>query len=64
MTSFAKKLTEKLPEQAHKRVLTTDGYLHLKGPEGDSIYALGDCASIENPDLLAHILDFFEEGDT
>jgi NADH dehydrogenase len=63
MTSFAKKLTEKLSEQAHKRVLTMDGYLHLKGSKDNSIYAMGDCASIENPNLLAHIIDFFEEAD-
>ncbi|KAI8050654.1 pyridine nucleotide-disulfide oxidoreductase-domain-containing protein [Gilbertella persicaria] len=64
MTPFAKKLTEKLPEQAHKRVLTTDGYLHLNGLEDQSIYALGDCASIENPKLLEHIMEFFEEADS
>ncbi|KAI8365447.1 hypothetical protein EDC96DRAFT_565300 [Choanephora cucurbitarum] len=64
MTPFAKNLTEKLPEQAHKRVLTTDGYLHLNGVQDQSIYALGDCASIENPKLLEHILEFFEEADS
>jgi NADH dehydrogenase len=64
MTPFAKKLTDKLPEQAHKRVLTTDEYLHLKGPKDNSIYALGDCATIENPKLLAHIMEIFEEADT
>ncbi|OBZ90278.1 External alternative NAD(P)H-ubiquinone oxidoreductase B1, mitochondrial [Choanephora cucurbitarum] len=64
MTPFAKNLTEKLSEQAHKRVLTTDGYLHLNGVPDQSIYALGDCASIENPKLLEHILEFFEEADS
>lgn len=63
MTPFAKKLTEKLPAQAHKRVLTTDGYLHLHGIEDESIYALGDCASIENPQLLNHIMEVFQEAD-
>lgn len=64
MTPFAKHLTEKLPVQAHRRVLTTDNYLHLRGLEDDSIYALGDCATIENPNLLDHIMEFFEEADT
>lgn len=63
MTPFAKKLTEKLPSQAHKRVLTTDGYMHLDGVEDNSIFALGDCATIENPKLLSHILELFEEAD-
>ncbi|KAI7908056.1 uncharacterized protein BX663DRAFT_492830 [Cokeromyces recurvatus] len=64
MTSFARKLTDKLSAQAHKRVLTTDGYLHLAGVEDKSIYALGDCATIENPNLLEHLMDIFEEADT
>ncbi|CEP19644.1 hypothetical protein [Parasitella parasitica] len=64
MTPFAQHLTEKLPAQAHKRVLTTDGYLHLRGSEDNSIYALGDCATIENPNLMEHIMDFFEEADS
>lgn len=64
MTPFAQHLTQKLPAQAHKRVLTTDGYLHLRGLEDDSIYALGDCATIENPNLLEHIMEFFEEADS
>lgn len=63
MTPFAKKLTEKLPSQAHKRVLTTDGYMCLEGVEDNSIFALGDCATIENPKLLNHILELFEEAD-
>lgn len=61
MTSFAKNLTEKSEEQSHKRVLTTDSYLNLKGlPD---VYALGDCATIENPNLLQHIMEFIEEAD-
>jgi NADH dehydrogenase len=63
MTSFAKNLTEKLPEQAHKRVLTTDASLHLNGVNDDSIFALGDCATIENPNLVEHIMDIFENAD-
>lgn len=62
MTSFAKNLTEKLPVQAHKRVLTTDSYLNLQGL--NDVYALGDCATIENPKLLEHITEFFENADT
>lgn len=64
MTPFAQHLTQKLPAQAHKRVLTTDGYLHLRGLEDDSVYALGDCATIENPNLMEHIMEFFEEADS
>lgn len=64
MTPFAQHLTKKLPAQEHRRVLTTDNYLHLRGLEDNSIYALGDCATIENPNLLEHIIEFFEEADS
>ncbi|KAI9027140.1 hypothetical protein CLU79DRAFT_717193 [Phycomyces nitens] len=61
MTPFAKKLTDKLPEQAHKRALTTDGFLRLRGT--DNVFALGDCASIENPKLIEHLMEIFELAD-
>lgn len=64
MTPFAKKVTEKLKAQEHKRVLTTDGFLHLQGVEDCSIFALGDCASIDNPSLMENIMEIFKEGDT
>ncbi|KAI8889357.1 nucleotide-binding domain-containing protein [Backusella circina FSU 941] len=63
MTPFAKKITEKLEAQAHKRVLTTDVYMHLNGVEDESIFALGDCATIENPNLVEHIMEFIEIAD-
>ncbi|KAI9277590.1 hypothetical protein BY458DRAFT_504523 [Sporodiniella umbellata] len=63
MTPFAKTITEKLKAQEHKRVLVTDGYLHLKGVQDNSIFALGDCATIDNPHLVDQIIDLFREGD-
>ncbi|KAG1141407.1 hypothetical protein G6F37_005482 [Rhizopus arrhizus] len=63
MTPFARKITEKFKQQEHKRVLTTDGHLHLKGVEDCSIFALGDCATIDNPHLVENIMDIFREGD-
>lgn len=63
MTPFARKITEKFKQQEHKRVLITDGHLHLKGVEDCSIFALGDCATIDNPHLVENIMDIFREGD-
>ncbi|KAG0189623.1 hypothetical protein DFQ28_003162 [Apophysomyces sp. BC1034] len=62
MSSFAQTLTNKLESQAHKRVLRTDGFLRLMGAK--DIFALGDCATIENPKLIAHIMEIFEQADT
>lgn len=63
MTPFAKNITEKLDAQAHQRVLTTDCYMHLNGIQDESIFALGDCATIENPHLVEHIMEFIEIAD-
>ncbi|KAF7725711.1 hypothetical protein EC973_009428 [Apophysomyces ossiformis] len=61
MSPFAEMLTKKLNSQAHKRALRTDGFLRLKGV--NDIFALGDCASIENPKLITHIMEIFEQAD-
>jgi NADH dehydrogenase len=63
MTPFARSLCEKLEEQKHQRALVTDGFLRLKGIPDGSIYAIGDCATIENPKLLSHIMEICEAAD-
>jgi NADH dehydrogenase len=63
MTPFARNISEKLEAQKHSRALITDGYLRLKGIQDGSVYAIGDCATIENPKLSAHIMDICEEAD-
>lgn len=63
LTPFAKKISEKIEAQKHQRVLTTDEYLHLDGIPDQSIFALGDCASIKNPKLLEQIIDIFNKAD-
>lgn len=63
MTPFAENLSQKLEAQKHSRALITDGNLRLKGIPDGSVYALGDCATIENPKLTAHIMDILQEAD-
>ncbi|KAH8552361.1 hypothetical protein BGW37DRAFT_491624 [Umbelopsis sp. PMI_123] len=63
MTPFARNLSEKLEAQKHQRALITDGNLKLKGTPDGSVYALGDCATIENPKLLSHIMEICEAAD-
>uniref|UniRef100_A0A7S0T596 NADH:ubiquinone reductase (non-electrogenic) n=1 Tax=Erythrolobus madagascarensis TaxID=708628 RepID=A0A7S0T596_9RHOD len=47
--------------QTNRRALLTDQYLEVKGAPG--MYALGDCATIEVPKMLASVKELFEEGD-
>jgi NADH dehydrogenase len=63
MTPFARNLSEKLEAQKHQRALVTDGTLKLKGIPDGSVYALGDCATIENPKMLSHIMEICEAAD-
>ncbi|KAG2177772.1 hypothetical protein INT43_003019 [Umbelopsis isabellina] len=63
MTPFAENISQKLEAQKHSRALITDGNLRLKGIPDGSVYAIGDCATIENPKLTAHIMDILQEAD-
>ncbi|KAJ1785202.1 hypothetical protein LPJ59_006200, partial [Coemansia sp. RSA 2399] len=63
LTPFTKLLCQKMPEsQKNMHAITTDPYLRVKGIADGSIYALGDCASIEYPHLLSHIGELFDSA--
>ncbi|KAI9493268.1 pyridine nucleotide-disulfide oxidoreductase-domain-containing protein [Zychaea mexicana] len=64
MTPFVQALSDKLGQQNHRRVLLTDEYLRVKGVPDMSIYAVGDCATIDNPKLVEHIREIFESADS
>ena len=51
---LVQKIMDQLPEgtQTNMRALTTDKMLRVKG-SGGSIYAIGDCSTIERPNSLA-----------
>jgi NADH dehydrogenase FAD-containing subunit len=48
--------------QHNRNAILTDQWLQVKGASG--IYALGDCASIEQEKLLVRLEDLFKEADT
>ena len=50
--------------QSNRMGLLTDQYLRVKGVNDGSIFALGDCATIEQPKLVDRIQLLFEEADT
>ncbi|KAI8340440.1 pyridine nucleotide-disulfide oxidoreductase-domain-containing protein [Chlamydoabsidia padenii] len=63
MTPFAQRLADQLEAQKHQRVLLTDEYLCVQGVPDHSIYALGDCASIQTPKLVNKIKEIFTMAD-
>ncbi|RHZ44802.1 hypothetical protein Glove_709g64 [Diversispora epigaea] len=63
MIPFAEKISSELPEQKNKRALITDNRLRLKGIKDSSVYAIGDCSTIENPKLVEGLMKFFMDAD-
>ncbi|UJR09090.1 hypothetical protein I4U23_013337 [Adineta vaga] len=53
-----------LKSQTNRMGILTDRYLRAKGVEDGSIFAIGDCATIEQVKLVDQIQSLFEEADT
>jgi NADH dehydrogenase len=66
----ARSLTNKIREiiglniQSNRMGLLTDQYLRVNGVDDGSIFAIGDCATIQQPKLVDRIQSLFEEADT
>ncbi|CAF1240962.1 unnamed protein product [Rotaria sp. Silwood1] len=50
--------------QSNRMGILTDQYLRVKGINDSSMFAIGDCATIEQPKLVDRIHLLFEEADT
>ncbi len=50
--------------QSNRMGILTDQYFRVKGIHDGSVFALGDCATIEQPKLVDRIQLLFEETDT
>ena len=64
MNPLTKTISEKLPEQKNTRALITDQHLRLKGAPVSTVYAIGDCSTVENPKLVHQLVQFFVDADT
>ncbi|KAJ2481329.1 hypothetical protein IWW56_001856 [Coemansia sp. RSA 2131] len=63
LTPFTQLLCQKLPDdQKNRHAITVDAHLRVKGVRDGSVYALGDCATVEYPHLLEHINELFESA--
>ncbi|KZV92890.1 nucleotide-binding domain-containing protein [Exidia glandulosa HHB12029] len=59
---FSERVTSLVPNQVHKKAIETDAHLRVKGAPLGSVYAIGDCSTIETS-VLSHLLDFVAEAD-
>ncbi|PIA34374.1 hypothetical protein AQUCO_03800171v1 [Aquilegia coerulea] len=58
ITNFMKKIG-----QGNRRVLATDEWLRVEGEDCDGIYALGDCATINQRKVMDDIAAIFKKAD-
>src|SRR6266498_2289422 len=63
MNPLTKTISEKLEAQKNTRALITDNRLRLKGIPDSSVYAIGDCSTVENPKLVQQLIQFFVDAD-
>ncbi|EJD53336.1 nucleotide-binding domain-containing protein [Auricularia subglabra TFB-10046 SS5] len=59
---FSERVTRLVPNQVHKKAIETDAHLRVKGAPLGTVYAIGDCSTIETS-VLSHLLDFVAEAD-
>ncbi|KAJ2156608.1 swr1 complex component [Coemansia sp. RSA 552] len=63
LTPFTRLLCDKLPDaQKNRHAISVDEYLRVKGVSDGSVYALGDCATVERPHLLSCVNELFESA--
>ncbi|GAA5873427.1 hypothetical protein JCM8547_005432 [Rhodosporidiobolus lusitaniae] len=62
MNPFTQRVASLLPNQYHKHALEVDSHLRVVGAPLGTVYALGDCATIETR-LVDHLLEFVDRAD-
>lgn len=62
MNPFSEKVASLLPNQYHKHALEVDSHLRVIGAPLGTVYALGDCATVETR-LVDHLLEMVERCD-
>ncbi|KAI4225422.1 MAG: hypothetical protein LQ349_007063 [Xanthoria aureola] len=56
-TDFCKRIAEKLEVQTNRHALETDTHLRLNGAPLGSVYAIGDCSTVQN-NVADHLVTF------
>ena len=56
-TDFSKKIASKIPSQTNQHALETDTHLRVNGTPLGTVYAVGDCSTVQN-NVADHIMHF------
>ncbi|KAL9589147.1 MAG: hypothetical protein Q9203_002047 [Teloschistes exilis] len=60
-TDFCKRLASKIPTQTNRHALETDTHLRLNGAPLGSVYAIGDCSTVQN-NVADHLVTFLRSS--
>lgn len=58
-TEFCKRIAEKVETQTNRHALETDTHLRMTGTPLGSVYAIGDCATVQN-NIADHLVHFLQ----
>jgi NADH dehydrogenase len=58
-TRFAQKIADSLEVQKNEHALETDPHLRLLGTPLGDVYAIGDCATVQN-NIASHVVEFLQ----
>ncbi|KAF9417082.1 hypothetical protein BGZ94_010038 [Podila epigama] len=66
MTPLVKSLVAKLPKETQSNIhaIQTDHYMRVLGAPPGTVYAIGDCATIPQPQFVEKVMEFLQENDT
>ncbi|KAF8889472.1 hypothetical protein CPB85DRAFT_1231500 [Mucidula mucida] len=62
MNPFTERVSSLLPNQVHKKAIEVDAQLRVKGAPLGTVYAVGDCATIETS-IVSHFMELVEDAD-
>jgi len=62
MNQFAQRVTDLVPNQVHRKAIEVDAHLRVKGTAPGTVYAVGDCATVETS-VVSHLLELVKEAD-
>ncbi|KIJ41323.1 hypothetical protein M422DRAFT_60486 [Sphaerobolus stellatus SS14] len=62
MNPFTQRVSDLLPNQVHQKAIVVDPHLRVVGAPQGSVYAVGDCATIQT-NIMGHILEYVDAAD-
>ncbi|KAF9358764.1 hypothetical protein BGX26_000976 [Mortierella sp. AD094] len=64
MTPLVKTIVAQFPDnQSNKHAIETDAYMRVLGTPEETVYAIGDCATIPQPQFVGKVMEYLKDND-